>query len=110
MQAQNSVILLQTTEAPSSDLLASSSYSSYYLAVWTRSGRDPAPGVIVTRYTPPDTMSPAVMRYITKMKYDDRTFAAAVINMAVKGFLKIVDEYGEYTLQKKDRREQAPCP
>jgi uncharacterized membrane protein YgcG len=74
----------------------------YYFLVWARSGRDPSPGVIVTRYTPPDNMSPAVMRYITKMKYDDRTFAAAVINMAVKGFLTIVDEYGEYALQKKE--------
>ena len=82
----------------------------YYLAVWTRSGRDPAPGVIVTRYTPPDNMSPAVMRYITKMKYDDRTFASAVINMAVKGFLKIVEEYGEYTLQKKDGGNKPPAP
>ena len=82
----------------------------YYLAVWVRSGRDPAPGVIVTRYTPPDTMSPAVMRYIAKMGYDDRTFAAAVINMAVKGFLKIVEEYGEYTLQKKDGGNKPPAP
>lgn len=82
----------------------------YYLAVWARSGRDPAAGVIVTRYTPPDTMSPAVMRYITKMKYDDRSFAAAVINMAVKGLLKIVDEYGEYTLQKKDGGNKPPAP
>ena len=82
----------------------------YYLAVWARSGRDPAPGVIVTRYTPPDTMSPAVMRYITKMKYDDRTFASAVINMAVKGLLKIVEEYGEYTLQKKDGGNKPPAP
>ena len=82
----------------------------YYLAVWARSGRDPAPGVIVTRYTPPDTMSPAVMRYITKMKYDDRTFASAVINMAVKGLLKITEEYGEYTLQKKEGGNKPPSP
>ena len=82
----------------------------YYLAVWARSGRDPAPGVIVTRYAPPDNMSPAVMRYITKMKYDDRTFASAVINMAVKGFLRIVEEYGEYTLQKKDGGNKPPSP
>ena len=82
----------------------------YYLAVWARTGRDPAPGVIVTRYTPPENMSPSVMRYITKMNYDDRTFAAAVINMAVKGLLKIVDEYGEYTLQKKDGGNKPPAP
>jgi uncharacterized membrane protein YgcG len=74
----------------------------YYLLVWIRAGRDPSRGVIVTRYTPPDKMSPAVMRYITKMRYDDRVFAAAVINMAVKGFLKIVEEFGEYTVKRTE--------
>jgi uncharacterized membrane protein len=74
----------------------------YYLLVWAKAGKDPSRGVIVIRYTPPEKMSPAVMRYITKMGYDTRVFASAVINMAVKGFLKIVEEFGEYTVQRKD--------
>jgi uncharacterized membrane protein YgcG len=74
----------------------------YYLTVWTMVGRDPEPGTIVTHYTPPGGMSPAVMRYITKMGYDDRTLASAVIDMAVKGRITIKEDKGTFTLLKKE--------
>jgi len=74
----------------------------YYLLVWAKFGRDPAPGVIVTRYTPPDNMSPSVMGFITRMGYDDTLFTSAIIHMAVKGRIKIIENDGEYTLQKKE--------
>jgi hypothetical protein len=64
-------------------------------------GRDPEKGTIVPLYEPPDNLSPAAMRFITRMGYDDRAFSATVINMAVKGFLTISEEGGEYTLEKK---------
>lgn len=73
----------------------------YYLVVWLRVGKDPEEGIIVPLYTPPDGMSPAVMRYISRMGYDQKTFATAIINMAVKGFLSIKEDDGEYTLYKK---------
>lgn len=73
----------------------------YYLLVWSRFGKDPAAGVIVTRYSPPDTMSPAVMGFITRMGYDDTVFTSAIIHMAVKGRIKIIEDDGEYTLQKE---------
>ena len=72
----------------------------YYVLVWFRAGRDPARGTIMPIYTPPDNLSPASMRFIAEMKYDDRAFAAAVINMAVKGFLSIKEKNGKYTLTK----------
>ena len=72
----------------------------YYVLVWFRAGRDPARGTIMPIYTPPDNLSPASMRFIAEMKYDDRAFAAAVINMAVKGFLSIQEKNGKYTLTK----------
>jgi len=72
----------------------------YYVLVWFRAGRDPARGTIMPIYTPPDNLSPASMRFIAEMKYDDRAFAAAVINMAVKGFLSIQEKGGKYTLTK----------
>jgi uncharacterized membrane protein len=37
---------------------------------------------------------------VMKMGYSDRVFAAAVVNMAVKGFLKIEENYREFTLTK----------
>jgi uncharacterized membrane protein YgcG len=74
----------------------------YYVFVWVRFGRDPAPGTIVTRYSPPDGMSPAVLGFITRMGYDDALFTSAIINMAVKGRIKIIENDGEYTLQKME--------
>lgn len=74
----------------------------YYLLVWAKFGRDPAPGVIVTRYAPPDNMSPAVLGFITGMGYADELFTSAIINIAVKGRIKIIENDGEYTLQKME--------
>jgi len=82
---------------------------TYYVIVWTMVGKDPAPGIIVTRYTPPGGMSPAVMRYITKMGYDDRTLAAAVIDMAVKGRITIGENDGTFTLKNKDGGAPVPA-
>jgi uncharacterized membrane protein YgcG len=72
----------------------------YYLAVWFFVGRDPRKGTVVPLYEPPDRLSPAAMRFIAKMGYDDKAFAATVVDMAVKGFLSIAEEDGEYTLRK----------
>jgi uncharacterized membrane protein YgcG len=62
---------------------------AYYIPVWRRFGKDPEPGVIVTRYEPPEGYSPASLRYIRQMYYDDKVMTAAVVNLAVKGYLSI---------------------
>ncbi|NNC98801.1 MAG: DUF2207 domain-containing protein [Gammaproteobacteria bacterium] len=61
----------------------------YYLVVWFRFGKDPQEGVIVTRYEPPEPYSPASLRYIRQMYYDNKVMTAAVVNLAVKGYLRI---------------------
>jgi len=66
----------------------------YYIPVWLRFGRDPEEGVLVTRYEPPDGFSPASLRYIRQMYYDDKVMTAAVVNLAVKGYLRIDVEEG----------------
>jgi len=62
---------------------------AYYLPVWRYFGKDPQAGVLVTRYEPPPGFSPASLRYIRQMFYDDKTMTAAVVNLAVKGYLRI---------------------
>ena len=74
---------------------------AYYLIIWVKVGKDPAPGAIIPLYEPPAGMSPAATRYILEMGYDHRVFAAATINMAVKGFLTVREEDGVYTLTRK---------
>ncbi|MDP1993182.1 MAG: DUF2207 domain-containing protein [Syntrophales bacterium] len=74
----------------------------YYLLVWFAAGRDPARGTLMPIYSPPDNLSPASMRFMAEMGYDDKVFAAAVINMAVKGYLSIREKSAKYTLTKTD--------
>jgi uncharacterized membrane protein YgcG len=70
----------------------------FYMAAWVAVGKDPAKGTIIPLYEPPRGFSPAQIRCIVRMGYDNKAFSAAVINMAVKGFLKITEEDGIYTL------------
>ena len=75
----------------------------YYLFTWRKVGKDPAKNIIVPLYNPPDNLSPASMRFIYKMGFDNKTFASAVINMAVKGYLIIKEENDKFCLiRKKD--------
>lgn len=74
----------------------------YYLLTWLRIGRDPEKGVIVPLYEAPEGLSPEAVRYVMRMGFDDKTFAAAIVNMAVKGCITIdEDSDGEYTLARK---------
>jgi uncharacterized membrane protein YgcG len=61
----------------------------YYIVIWLRVGRDPQGGPIVPLYEPPPNLSPAAARFLTRMGYDDQAFAAALVNLAVKGYLRI---------------------
>jgi len=81
---------------------------AYLYLAWARYGRDPLPGVIFPHYAPPESLSPASARFIREMSYDDRAFTAAVVNLAVKGFLEIRENDGDYTLIRRDNDGQAP--
>jgi len=76
--------------------------AAYYLLVWLKAGRDPEAGVIVVRYAPPSDMTPAVMRFIFRMGYDNKGFAAAIIDMAVRGAVSLHEDDGEYVIRKKE--------
>ena len=79
---------------------------AYYIVIWKRVGRDPPRGVVVPQYRPPDDESPASMRFLENMGYDNRCFVAAVLSLAVKGYLTIEEEprgrlsKGKYVLQR----------
>lgn len=71
---------------------------AYHLIAWIAVGRDPAGGTIIPRFEPPRGQSPAAMRHLMRMGYDDTCFSAALVSMAVKGYLRIEDDDGSYTL------------
>lgn len=62
---------------------------AYYVIVWVKVGRDPAAGTIVPLYDPPDNMSPASMRYLKQMAFDEKCFTSAILGLAAKGRLTI---------------------
>lgn len=70
----------------------------YYVLAWMKVGRDPEKGVIIPRFAPPKGFSPAMVRMLWRMKFDNTAFTAAVVDMAVKGALKIVDN-GKMSLE-----------
>jgi hypothetical protein len=64
----------------------------YYAMTWSRVGRDPHPGPIFPHYRPPSGHSPAGLRYLRRMGYDQRCFAADLVEMGVKGHVVIHQE------------------
>ena len=72
---------------------------AYYWIIWLKVGKDPEKGIIIPHYEPPTGYSPASLRYVLKMGYDNTCFAAAIINLAVKGFLKIEEDDDDYSLE-----------
>ena len=76
----------------------------YYLPVWSKVGKNPDAGPVVTRYEPPTGFSPASLRYIRQMYYDDKVMTAAVVNLAVKGYLEIDQTDDAHVLRKKDEQ------
>ena len=82
---------------------------TYYIPVWRDYGKDPEPGVIFARYEPPKGFSPASLRYIEQMYYDDTSLTAAVVSLAVKGYLRIIEDDDEHSLLRIDPGEN-PAP
>jgi uncharacterized membrane protein YgcG len=67
---------------------------SFYFTAWHRAGRDPKAGTVVPLFDPPDDLSPAGMRYVREMSTDNRAFAAALVDMGVRGHVKIEEVDG----------------
>jgi hypothetical protein len=72
----------------------------YYLWAWQRAGKDPEKGTVIPLFEPPDKLSPAAMRYIMEMGFDNKAFASAVIDLAVKGYLTISEESKAFGLKR----------
>jgi uncharacterized membrane protein YgcG len=87
---------------------------AYLFYAWRKAGRDPAPGTVVPLFSPPDELSPAAMRYIVQQKLDNRAFAASLVDAAVKGHVRLVEEEGgwfsgnERRIERLDRGGPTP--
>ncbi len=80
----------------------------YYIPTWLKHGKDPVEGVVITRYEPPKGFSPASLRYIRQMYYDDKVMTAAIVNLAVKGYLEISKKGKTHSLRKLNTETLKP--
>ncbi|HEY1960968.1 MAG TPA: DUF2207 domain-containing protein [Rhizomicrobium sp.] len=70
----------------------------YFGVTWFEYGRDPRRGTVIPLFAPPKDFSPAAVRFVHCMAYDRKAFAAALVDMAVKGYMKIRQDGSTYTL------------
>ncbi len=70
-------------------LLGAMALIVYCVQRWRQVGRDPRPGVVIARYEPPAGHSPAGIRYLRRMGYDNRCFSCDLLALAVDGVLRI---------------------
>ena len=82
----------------------------YYVLVWRKIGKDPAPRV-VRRFTPPEGLSPAQTRYIWKMKCDAEAFPVTVLSLAQKDCLQVEEKSkGNFSLRRGPMLPPADLP
>ncbi len=54
-------------------------------------------------------MSAPAVRYVRDMSFDNRTFAAALVDSAVRGHAKLVDAGGERMVEQRKGAKPLPC-
>lgn len=69
---------------------------AYCLRRWHQVGRDPRQGVVIARYQPPEGYSPAALRFVQKMMHDTRCFSADLLDLAVRGHVRIERDKGPF--------------
>lgn len=73
----------------------------FYYYAWKKAGRGPVPGTVVPLFSPPDGLSAAAIRYVRRMAFDNRCFAAAIVDSGVHGKLRMQEgEKGFFTKAK----------
>jgi uncharacterized membrane protein YgcG len=82
----------------------------YFIFEWLRVGRDPKPGVIIPQYDAPAGCTPGTLRHVERMAYDDRCFAADLVDLAVRGRLDIKKNGGDYSVLRKGGASAGPLP
>jgi uncharacterized membrane protein YgcG len=81
------------------------SVAVFLFIAWRRYGKDPDAGVTFAQYEPPEGYSPGSVRYIRRMGYDGDTLTAAIVSLAVKGYLEIRNDDDEYVLEQRQSNE-----
>ena len=80
----------------------------YYVLVWFVAGRGRSGGETRPRSQPPPGFSPAALRYVWRMAFDQKTLMVNLVDLAVKKQLAILeDATGSYILGRVKSRRRA---
>src|SRR4029077_7848555 len=71
---------------------------------WSVVGRDPAAGPRFPRYDPPPGLGPAAARFVYQMGADDRCFAAGLLGLGQRGFLRIKQQGDAFSLDRTGQK------
>ena len=88
--------------------LAGLVYFFYY--AWKRAGRGPDEGTVVPLFEPPDGLSAAEIRYVKRMGFDSRSFAAGIVQSAVRGKVRLTETEGGWLSRDKMRIDKTGDP
>ena len=69
-------------------------------ARWWRVGRDPKGRAIMPLYEAPDGFTPAALRFVEKKSYDGLCFASDLVDLGVRGGVKIQQDGRTYFISK----------
>lgn len=73
----------------------------FYAWRWHRVGRDPQAGPVFPRYDVPNDLCAGEVRMLSRMGYDNRCFAADVVQMGVRGYLDIHADGDDWRLVRR---------
>ncbi|MBB3966463.1 DUF2207 domain-containing protein [Rhizobium metallidurans] len=85
----------------------------YYVFFWMRVGRDPARGVVVPRWDPPEGLSPALVNYIDNKGFNGAgwpAFSANALDLAVKGYVTFGDIGSSISVTRTDKPAPKALP
>jgi len=79
----------------------------YFVIVGIEHGGRRQRSTVIPLFAPPKDFSPAAVRFVYRMGYDRKAYAASLVDMAVKGYLKIAESDRVYTLTRTNKSETA---
>ena len=88
---------------------------AYFFTSWQKYGVDPQKPIVYPQFNSPQNLSPASLGYLENEYYSEQMITAAIVSLAVKGFIKIIEDdkrvlgiFGsrEYTLEKIKEQDQ----
>ena len=88
----------------------------YFYTSWQKHGIDPQKPIVYPQFNAPQNLSPGSLGYLENGYYSGQIISASIVNLAIKGFIKIVEDdqrvlgiFGgkEYTLEKTKEADQS---